>query len=184
MMTTKIVELESSFKTITMRGQAAFVLSVAEMVIGELSSDNHGMSLAKSGIDDCWEWVEKLVISGDKLYGYVDNEDEEKDLGIRELYYQQQNNSIMIAAVITVTCSIGYVARLAYIVEGKTIFPSCIEIIDQSFIGYILENAGQTTTFNLDKACRIMNYLAHNYPSINSEEELGSLITQYQVRNL
>jgi Immunity protein Imm6 len=180
-MNTKIIELQKLFKSITMRGQAAFLLTVAEMIVSEIESDHHGMFLAKSAIDDSWEWSEALTISGDKLYGYVDNEDEEKDLGIRELYYQQQTSPIMIAAVIAITCIVGYVARLAYIVEGKTSFPVCIEIIDQDFIDCILENACKTTAFDLNKAYELMTYLSNNYPSNNSEQELGSVIARDEL---
>jgi Immunity protein Imm6 len=183
-MNEKTTELENLFKTITIRGQAAFLLTVAEMIVSELASDDNGISLAKNAIDDSWEWSEKLTISGDKLYSYVDNEDEEKDLGVRELYYQRQNNPVMIAAVIAITCIVGYVARLAYIIEGKTSFPVCIEIIDQDFIGYILENACETKAFNIDKAYRVMIYLVNKYPSANSTEEIGSVIDKDQVASI
>jgi hypothetical protein len=180
-MSEKIINLEKLFKTITLRGQAAFLLSVGEMIVNELSADTHGISLARNAMDDCWEWAEELSVAGSKLYGYVDNEDEEKDLGVRELHYQQQDNQTMIAAVIALTCIVGYIARIAYIVEGKISFPVCIEMMDLDFINYILENACQTKIFDVDKAYIIMNYLTSNYLASNPEEELGSIISKEEI---
>lgn len=180
-MDVKIVELENSFKKITIRGQVTFLLAVAEMVMKELESDNHGIFLARSGISDAWKWSSNLDVSGDELCAYVDSPDEDKDLGVRELYYQKQNNPTMIAAVITITCVIGYIARQAYILEGETSFPSTIEIIDRDFVGYIMETACQTRIFDLNKASRIMNYLEKTCLSDNPEEELGCFISRDEI---
>jgi Immunity protein Imm6 len=177
----KTIDLQETFKKLTLRGQAALLLSVAEMIIGELCLDNHGLSLARNAIDDCWKWIEKTSIAGDALYEYVDNEDEEKDLGARELYYQKQNNHVMVAVVIALTCIVGYIARLAYIIEGERYFPVCIEMMDREFVNYIIENACKSTMFDIIKARKVVNYLANNNLASDPEEELGSFISKDEI---
>jgi hypothetical protein len=144
--------------------KAAFGLTIAEMVVDDLKSDKEGYLIAKEAIQLCWNWIEKENISGDTLAEYVDSPTE-KDLGIREEYYGDNQN--MISALVVLTLAIGLVARFAYDLEGNRNRPTPIWETTEESLHEIVEFASKTTLYNEEKVNQIMELLIKNSDGLN-----------------
>ncbi|MBR8828185.1 MAG: hypothetical protein DSM107014_09865 [Gomphosphaeria aponina SAG 52.96 = DSM 107014] len=149
--------------------KAIFGLTIAEMVVDDLKSDQPGYLLAKEALQLSWEWIEKENVSGDTLSEYVDS-DTEKNLGIRELYYDDDN---MVSAIIVVTLAIGLVAHYAYESENNNSRPTPIWEIDEESLYDIVKFASNTTFYNTEKADQIIEFLIKNENKLTSEKILA-----------
>lgn len=140
--------------------KAAFGLAIAEMVVDELKSDEEGYLIAKEALKLSWEWIEKENVSGDTLAEYVDSPTE-KDLGIREEYYDDNQN--MISALVVLTLAIGLVARFAYELEGNRNRPTPIWETNEESLHDIVEFASNTKLYDENKVGQISEFLINNY---------------------
>lgn len=156
------------------RARVTLILSIAESVLAELESDEEGFLLAQEALDVAWKWQCTGDISGDILAEYVDSPSK-KDLGVRELYYE--DDQAMASAVIAITLAVGYTARYAYQVEGERNIPASILEIDDESILEILTFAEETNVFDINKLLKKSDFLMEKY-STNNISELGEPITK------
>jgi hypothetical protein len=117
--------------TAPIRSRVAFALGAAGMVLDALKQDKDGYALASDALDLAWKWEEGQPVAGASLAEYIDS-DTSKDLGTRELDYDDQS---MISALIAITMAIAYAARKAYEAAGENVMPSPIwEVADDSIL--------------------------------------------------
>jgi hypothetical protein len=144
--------------------KAAFGLTIAEMVVDELKSDQEGYMLAQEALNLSWDWIEKENISGDTLAEYVDSPTD-KDLGIREGYYGDKEN--MISALVVVTLAIGLVAHFAYDLEGNRNRPTPVWEITEESLYDIVEFASKTTLYDEKRLNRVLDFLSNDHASLD-----------------
>ncbi len=168
-------ELDTTILTI--RARIALVLAVAECILIELATDPEGFSLGQEALNRAWEWEETGSVAAKALAEYVDSPTA-KDLGVRELYYDGNEN--MISAIIAITLTVGYVAMHAYQLEHAKHLPEPIEQIDEDTIEQIFEFASQTAAFNEECIIKVYNHLLKSFKS-NTIDELGESICRDRV---
>jgi len=104
---------------------AAFAVSVAMMVVGALGEkDPEGHRLAQEGLRLCRAWLAGERIRAEEIAVYVDDPDEDKDLGLREEIVGDEENLVSVLAVLTL--ALGMVARLAFDAEGNSNRPTAV----------------------------------------------------------
>lgn len=145
--------------------KAAFGLAIAEMVVDELKSDEEGYLIAKEALSLSWDWIEKEDVSGETLAEYVDSPTE-KDLGIREEYYD--NNQNMISALVVLTLAIGLVARFAYDSEGNRSRPTPIWETNEESLHDIIKFASNTKSYDEYRVDQIRD-LMKNYKNMEQK---------------
>ena len=160
--------------------KAAFSLAIAEMVLDELKSDEEGYLIAKEALELSWQWIEKENVSGSTLAEYVDSPTE-KDLGIREEFYD--DNKVMISALVVLTIAIGLVARFAYELSGDRKMPTPIWETNEKSLYDLIDFASKTNLYNQEKVNRIIDFLISNHDTINQQKIDKNAILSFVTKN-
>jgi hypothetical protein len=160
--------------------KAAFGLAIAEMVLDELKSDEEGYLIAKEALELSWQWIEKENVSGSTLAEYVDSPTE-KDLGIREEFYD--DNKVMISALVVLTIAIGLVARFAYELSGDRKMPTPIWETNEKSLYDLIDFASKTNLYNQEKVNRIIDFLISNHDTINQQKIDKNAILSFVTKN-
>ena len=166
-------DINEFFKRAFVREKVCFVLCIAERVVDILQSDVKGYEIAKEALDLSWQWEEGVDVSGDKLAEFVDSSTE-KDLGEREIYYDE--GDIKIPALIVVTLGVGYVARYAYEMRNETDMPEPIWEITDDSISDIIDFAAKAGFSDIQG---ILKRLSKK--NFNTGNELGLSCSRYDV---
>ena len=126
------------------------------------------------------EWIEKENVSGSTLAEYVDSPTE-KDLGIREEFYD--DNKVMISALVVLTIAIGLVARFAYELSGDRKMPTPIWETNEKSLDDLIDFASKTNLYNQEKVNRIIDFLISNHDTINQQKIDKNAILSFVTKN-
>lgn len=101
-----------------------FALAVADQVVDALRDDSVGHRLALEALELARHWLRGDPVRGEELAVYIDDPDEDKDLGLREGLYDDEPT--MIGALAVITIAVGLTAAAAYDSEGGRLRPTAI----------------------------------------------------------
>ena len=109
------------------------------ITIGKLASDYLNDNNAKGLVDEAFEiarqWNGTLGDIGEKLYYYLDNEEN----GFT-LFQEMEDDEVIINAWNCIIDAIAYVSKAAYEIKGEKYLPEPIEIVDDNTISHMIQS--------------------------------------------
>ncbi|MBC6310981.1 hypothetical protein HCJ66_15700 [Listeria sp. FSL L7-1582] len=115
----------TDFERISSNGQVALLLVLSEKISSKIS-DSKNFSIARKGLDACWEWLEEKKIEADNLYWYLENLD---DTGILTVM-QTEEDEEKLKVWICIADAVAFTIKEAYDFQGDKYLPATIEAID------------------------------------------------------
>lgn len=141
--------------------KVALGLVVAEKMYGAVTIDEPGYKVGRSALDNCWEWLEGGDITAEDLYNYIDSDDY---MDVAELVIEEEGEQKQYAWY-TVLDAVSYTIYQAYKKEKIKYVPQAIEIVDDETLKILIENANESSLFNVDLIREAQKFLLENHSS-------------------
>lgn len=161
--------------TTTIRARAAFVLAVAEDVFAVIRI---GRDLAREALNAGWEWEEKGNGTGDSLYDFFENPEEEGLWRYESQAPEEEKN-----AWTTLTSAMCYVTWHAYRTDGAKSMPTPIEEVSEDVVAQTVEVARKIPCFREERVDRIEEFLNSNCQAARPED-LGTGIRRNLILDI
>lgn len=98
-------------------------------------NNEQAKNVIESAIKVAVEWIKNKTNIADKLYNYLDNE--ENSLTI---FQEQETDETVIAAYNAIINAFAIICKNAYLDTGTKYFPEPIELVDESTFNHMIES--------------------------------------------
>jgi|BioPla2DNA2_1021312.scaffolds.fasta_scaffold31883_2 hypothetical protein len=158
--------------------KVGFVITIAEKVFSVIDKDDERYIDGRNALDKCWLWAENNSISGDELYGLIDNPE---CTGISE--FAEDEEDLDIARVWSLLVDVvSYTSWKAYKKEKTKYLPQALEGIKEDSILVFIESAVETTFITKEELDVMEQHLMGNYQTnfngINRSDFIRKVIVE------
>lgn len=159
----------------TIRGRAAFALTVADLVLPNIKGNPDATRRAYQALETAWRWVGGTPVTGDSLYQTLENENDQ-GLLIDEYNAPQDVTS----SWVTITTAIAYVAWHAYRQAGVRHMPSPMYQVDEDALDQLLQFALQAPSVTADRLAALAESVL-TVSRTGDASQLGQPIAREQI---
>lgn len=160
--------------------KVAIGLIIAEKMFDLIDISDTGYKIGREALDSCWKWLEGEEIEANDLCDYIDSEDY---IDVAE-FANKECDEIKKVAWYSVLDAVSYTIRQAYNKENRFRVPQAIEVINDTTLIILCENAVESGFFKLETIEKVKKHLLKNYPSecvlaIKKEEIMSMVIRNH-----
>lgn len=140
--------------------KVAIGLIIAEKMFNLIDIYDARYDIGREALDSCWKWVEGEEIEANDLCDYIDSEDY---VDVAE-FANNECDEIKKVSWHSVLDAVSYTIKQAYNKENRYRVPQAIEVINDTTLVILCENAVESGFFKLESIDEVKQYLLKDYP--------------------